>query len=142
MKTTTVPVSAPAWLIIDAAGQPLGKVAVKAAHLLRGKHKASFSPHQLCGEHVIVLNAGKIALPPKKGLRKVYHRHTGFVGNMKHMNLGEAMVRKPTFAVQHAIKGMLTANRLRESILKRLHVFADGEHPYAAQKPVSVTLSA
>lgn len=141
MKTTTVPVAPPKWLIIDAKGKTLGKVAVKAAMLIRGKHKASFSPHQLCGDHVIVVNAKDIAIPPKKDLRKVYHRHTGYPGNMKIMNLGEAMRRKPTFAIENAVKGMLEANRLRTKMLKRLHVFADDKHPYEAQQPQSVSLS-
>jgi large subunit ribosomal protein L13 len=141
MKTTTVPVSPPKWLIIDAEGQSLGKVAVKAAMLVRGKHKPSFSPHQLCGEHVIVINAGKIALPPKKGMRKTYYRHTGYPGNMKVMRLDEAMIKKPTFAVENAVKGMLEANRLRQQMLRRLHVFADDKHPYDAQKPEPVSLA-
>lgn len=141
MKTTHLPVPAPKWLIIDAKGQTLGKVAVKAAMLIRGKHKASFSPHQLCGEHVIVINAAEITIPPKKGLRKIYYRHTGFPGNMKVMNLDQAMKRKPTFAIENAVKGMLEANRLRAKMLKRLHVFADAAHPYEAQQPKSVSLS-
>ncbi len=141
MKTSTLPPSAPAWHVIDAAGQSLGKVAVKAATVLRGKHKATFSPHQLCGDHVIVINAARIALPPKKGMRKVYHRHTGFPGNMKHATLEQMMEKKPTFAIENAVKGMLDDNRLRREMLKRLHVFADGEHPYAAQKPSPLPLS-
>jgi large subunit ribosomal protein L13 len=141
VKTTTLPPSAPAWHLIDADGQSLGKVAVKAAHVLRGKHKATFSPHQNCGDCVVIINAGKIALPPKKGMRKIYHRHTGFPGNMKHATLDQMMVKKPTFAIENAIKGMLDDNRLRREILKRLHVFAAGEHPFAAQKPQPLALS-
>lgn len=144
MKTTHLPVSAlvsPKWVIIDAKGQTLGKVAVKAATMIRGKHRATFSPHQLCGDHVIVINAAEISIPPKKGLRKIYYRHTGFPGNMKVMNLDEAMRKKPTFAIENAVKGMLEANRLRNQMLKRLHVFADDQHPYAPQQPVTVTLS-
>lgn len=141
MKTSTIKPSAPAWILIDAAGQSLGKVAVKAAMLLRGKHKATFSPHQLCGEHVVIINAGKIALPPKKGMRKIYYRHTGFVGNMKIASLDEMLAKKPTFAIENAVKGMLEANRLRAQILKRLHVFAEAEHPYEAQQPQLISVS-
>lgn len=141
MKTSTVPVSAPAWHVIDAEGQTIGKVAVKAAMMLRGKHKATFSPHQLCGDHVIVVNAGKVALPPKKGLRKTYYRHTGFPGNMKSASLTEMLEKKPTFAIENAIKGMLEDNRLRRDILKRLHVFAEAEHPFAAQQPAPLSVS-
>ncbi len=141
MKTTTVKVSPPAWHIIDADGQTIGKVAVKAASVLRGKHKVSFSPHQLCGDHVVIINAGKVKLPPKKGLRKMYHRHTGFVGNMKHASLTMMMEKKPTFAVENAVKGMLEANRLRKSIITRLHVYPEAVHPYEAQKPSPLPLS-
>lgn len=141
MKTSTLPPSAPLWHVIDAEGQSLGKVAVKAATVLRGKHKATFSPHQLCGDHVVVINAGKITLPPKKGMRKVYYRHTGYPGNMKIASLTQMMEKKPTFAIESAIKHMLDDNRLRREMLKRLHVFASGEHPYAAQQPQPLALS-
>ena len=141
MKTTTVPVSAPKWYVIDAEGQTLGKIAVKAAFMLRGKHKATFSPHQLCGDQIIVINAAKVKLPPKKGLRKTYYRHTGYPGNMKVTSLTHMMERKPNYVIEHAVKGMLTANRLREQMLKRLHVFEDAVHPYDPQKPEPLSLS-
>jgi large subunit ribosomal protein L13 len=141
MKTSTLPPSAPAWHLIDAEGQSLGKIAVKAAMVLRGKHKVTFSPHQNCGDHVVIINAGKIALPPKKGMRKMYHRHTGYPGNMKHASLTDMLEKKPTFPIENAVKGMLDDNRLRRQILKRLHVFAESEHPYAAQKPAPLPLS-
>lgn len=141
MKTTTVKPSAPKWYVIDAEGQSLGKIAVKAATILRGKHKATFSPHQLCGDHVIVINAGKIKLPPKKGLRKMYHRHTGFPGNMKHANLNQMLEKKPEYVIENAVKGMLEANRLRQQIVKRLHVTTASEHDHAAQQPVLISLT-
>lgn len=140
MKTSTIKPADPQWHVIDAEGQSIGKIAVKAASILRGKHKVTFSPHQLCGDHVIVVNAGKVALPPKKGLRKTYHRHTGFPGNMKHVSLTQMLERKPTYVIENAVKGMLEANRLRQQMVKRLHVFAESEHPYQAQKPVPLTL--
>jgi large subunit ribosomal protein L13 len=141
MKTTTVKTSAPKWHVIDAEGQTIGKVAVKAASYLRGKHKVTFSPHQLCGDHIVVINAAKVKLPPKKGLRKTYHRHTGFPGNMKHASLTMMMEKKPTFAIENAVKGMLESNRLSREMMKRLHVFADAEHTYEAQKPTPLPLS-
>ena len=141
MKTTHQKPSAPAWHIIDAEGQSIGKIAVKAAMVLRGKHKATFSPHQLCGDHVVVINASKVALPPKKGLRKMYHRHTGYPGNMKHVGLTQMLEKKPTYVIENAVKGMLEANRLRQQMLKRLHVYADGAHPYDAQQPSPLTLT-
>lgn len=140
MKTSTIPPSAPRWVVLDAAGQTIGKVAVKAATLLKGKHRATYSPHQLCGDHVIVLNVAKVALPPKKGLRKVYHRHTGFPGNMKVLNLTRMLEKKPTYVIEHAVKGMLPSNRLAIAMMRRLHVFADAEHPYEPQKPITLPL--
>lgn len=141
MKTSTLKPEAPKWYLIDADGQTIGKIAVKAAFMLRGKHKVTFSPHQLCGEHIVVINAAKMKLPPKKGLRKMYHRHTGFPGNMKHVTLDMMMEKKPTYVVENAVKGMLASSRLSLETLKRLHVFADGEHPYAAQKPEPLSLT-
>lgn len=141
MKTSTIPVSAPTWHLIDAEGQSIGKIAVKAATLLRGKHKATFSPHQLCGDQVVIINAEKVALPPKKGLRKTYYRHTGYPGNMKITSLTHMLEKKPTYVLEVAVKGMLEANRLRQQMLKRLHVFAGSEHPFAAQKPAPLPLS-
>jgi large subunit ribosomal protein L13 len=140
MKTSTVPVSAPKWVLIDADGVTIGKVAVKAAMYLRGKHRASFSPHQLCGDHVIVINVAKLRLPPKKGLRMMYHRHTGYPGNMRHTSLERMMDKKPTYVIEHAVKGMLPSNRLAAEMLRRLHVFVDAEHPYAPQKPLTLSL--
>jgi large subunit ribosomal protein L13 len=141
VKTTTVPVSAPKWFVIDATGQSLGKIAVKAASILRGKHKASFAPHQLCGDCIIVLNAGKIALPAKKTFRKTYYRHTGYPGNMKITGLAQMLERKPQYVIEHAVTGMLESNRLSKLMMKRLHVFAGNEHPYEAQKPEVLTLT-
>lgn len=140
MRTSTLKPEAPVWHLIDAEGQSIGKIAVKAASMLRGKHKVTFSAHQLCGDHIVVINAAKMKLPPKKGIRKMYHRHTGFPGNMKHATLDMMMEKNPAYVVENAVKGMLTANRLRQEMVKRLHVYADAEHPYAAQKPAPLAL--
>ena len=140
MKTSTPKPPAPKWLLIDADGQTLGKVAVKAAHILRGKHRVTFSPHQLLADHIVVINAGKLALPPKKGLRKTYYRHTGYPGNMKVTSLTSMMSRDSAFVIENAVKGMLEANRLRVQMLKRLHVYNDDKHPYEAQQPQAISL--
>ncbi len=140
MKTSTVKVSPPAWRIIDAAGETIGKIAVKAATMLRGKDKVTFNSHQLCGDHVIVINAAKMELAPKKGLRKTYHRHTGFPGNMKHTSLTVMFEKDPVLVIELAVRGMLPSNRLAREMLTRLHVFADAEHPYTAQKPVPASV--
>ena len=140
MKTSTIPVSAPAWYVIDAEGQSLGKIAVKAATYLKGKHKPSYAPHQLCGDHVVVVNCAKVALPPKKVFRKTYFRHTGFPGGVKNVGLQDMLAKKPEYVIEHAVKGMLPANRLAREMMKRLHVFADAQHDHDAQKPSPLAL--
>ncbi len=141
MKTSTIPVPQnSAWRVIDAKGQNLGRLAVKVACSLLGKDKPTFSPHQVCGDHVIVLNAGQLLLPPKKSLRKVYHRHTGHPGGLKTTSLEDMIEKDPEQVIHRAVKGMMPLNRMRTTLLKRLHVFAEGEHPYAAQKPTPLSL--
>lgn len=141
MKTSVLPPPAPKWLLLDAEGQTIGKVAVKAAHILRGKHRTAFAPHQLGADHIVIINASKLKLPPKKGIRKTYYRHTGYPGNMKVTRLDAMMGKRPTYVLEHAVKGMLPPTRLRVQMLKRLHVFADAEHPYAPQKPETLSLT-
>jgi large subunit ribosomal protein L13 len=141
MKTTTVPVSAPLWHVVDADGQTIGFVASKVAHVLRGKHRPSFSPHQLCGDHVIVVNAAKLSVTPEKGRRKTYYHHTGYLGHMHTKSLAKMMEETPEEVIEKAVYGMLPKNRLRHQMLRRLHVYAQTEHKYAAQKPQSLDLS-
>ena len=141
MKTSTIKPAAPKWHLIDATGLTVGKIAVKAASMLRGKHKVTFSPHQLCGDHIVVVNAAKVLPPPKKGMRKTYYRHTGYPGNMKITSLTHMLERKPTYVIEVAVRGMLESNRLSREMMKRLHVFADAEHPYAPQQPAPLSLS-
>ncbi len=142
MKTTVLPVSAPAWFVLDAEGQSLGRIASKAAHVLRGKHKPSFSGHQLCGDHVIIINIQKLAITPAKARRKTYIDHTGYQGSLSRTSLGTMMEKKPLEVMQKAVKGMLPHNRLSSQMLKRLHLSVDDQHKYAAQKPqpLSVTI--
>lgn len=140
MKTTTVPVTAPKWTIIDADGKNLGRLSAKAAMILRGKHKASFSPHQLCGDHVIIINASKLKFHPVKLQRKQYTTHSGYLGHIRTTSLEKMMEKDPTKVIETAIKGMLSNNRLRNEMLKRLHVFAGADHKHEAQMPTPVTL--
>lgn len=142
MKTTTVPVSAPAWLVIDATNQSFGRLAAEVSMLLRGKHKPSFSPHQLCGDQVIVINAAKLGVTPEKKGRKTYVDHTGYFGHISFTSLGKMMEKSPEKVIEKAVYGMLPRNRLRLQMMKRLHVFVDDKHPYAPQKPKPYTLSA
>lgn len=132
---------APKWLLVDAEGQSLGRLSAKVASVLRGKHKPSFSPHEIHGDHVVVVNAGKLQFHPTKLYRKKYYKHTGYTGNLKTSTLKEAMEKDPTKVIEKAVKGMLPDNRLRNKMLKRLHVFPESDHTLLAQKPVPLPLS-
>ena len=128
------------WYVLDAAGKPLGKTAVAAANILRGKHRPEFTPHVDCGEFVIIINAAKAILTGKKLDQKVYYRHTGYVGGLKEVKYSKLMQEKPEFAMTKAIKGMLPHNTLGAKALTRLRVYAGAEHDNAAQKPEAWTL--
>lgn len=141
MKTSTVKPAAPKWLLLDAEGRSIGTVAAKAAALLRGKHVVTYSPHQLHGDHVVVVNAGKLAVRRKKRVNKIYRKHTGYLGHLRSTTLEKMLAEQPTVVVEMAVKGMLPKNRLRPQMLKRLHVFAESAHTHEAQKPQPVPLS-
>ena len=128
------------WYIIDAEGQTLGKVATKAADLLRGKHKPTFVPHMDCGDHVIIINADKIVLTGKKLEQKMYYHHTGYIGNMKQVKYKTLLEKKPEFVMTKAVKGMIPDTTIGRQALTRLRVFAGTEHTHAAQKPEKVEL--
>jgi len=123
------------WYVIDAAGKPMGKVAVEAAVLLRGKHKPTFTPHADCGDHVIIINAEKAVLTGKKLDQKMYYHHTGYIGNMKKVKYSTLMKEKPEFAMQLAVKGMIPDTVIGRKALTRLRVYKGSEHNHAAQKP-------
>ena len=123
------------WYILDAAGKPLGKTAVRAADLLRGKNKTTFTPHADCGDNVIIINAGKAVLTGKKGEQKIYRTHSGWVGGLKETKYRTLMQTKPELAMQLAVKGMMPKNSLSREGLTRLHIYRGGEHNHAAQKP-------
>ncbi|MFA6259468.1 MAG: 50S ribosomal protein L13 [Candidatus Peribacteraceae bacterium] len=131
-----MPETAPAWYVLDADGQSLGRMAAKVAHVLRGKHKAQFSPHQMCGDEVIIINAAKIDVDTRKLLQKLHFSYSGHFGSVRSQTLRERMGKTPERVLEDAVKGMLPKNRLRQRMLKRLHVFAGSEHPHAAQKPM------
>ena len=123
------------WYVIDAAGKPLGRVATQAAVLLRGKHKATFTPNVDCGDHVIIINAEKAVLTGNKLNQKMYYHHTGYIGNMKEVKYSTLMKTKPEFAVELAVKGMLPKGPLGRQMYTKLHVYAGPDHEQAAQKP-------
>ena len=121
------------WYVLDADGKTLGSVAAEAATLLRGKHKPTFAPHADCGDHVIVINAGKIVLTGNKLEKKMYYHHTGYIGNMKKIQYKTLMAEKPEFALKKAVKGMLPDNSLGRKQLTRLRIFKDGEHTHGLE---------
>lgn len=123
------------WYVIDAAGKPMGKVAVEAANLLRGKNKPTFTPNEDCGDHVIIINCEQAVLTGKKLEQKKYFHHTGYIGHMKEVKYGTLMKTKPEFAMEKAVKGMIPDNTLGREALTRLRCFKGAEHPHAAQKP-------
>ena len=126
------------WYILDAAGKPLGKTAVAAADLLRGKNKVTYTPNVDCGDFVIVINADKAVLTGKKLEQKYYRRHSGWVGGLKEVQYKTLMKEKPELAMELAVKGMLQKNKLANAQLTRLRVFRGAEHNHEAQKPVAV----
>ena len=126
------------WFVIDAAGQPLGKTAVKAATILRGKHRPEFTPHADCGEFVIIVNASKAVLTGKKLEQKFYRHHSGYIGGLKEVNYKTLMAKRPELAMELAVKGMLPHNSLGDKAFTRLHVYAGEAHKHEAQKPEAV----
>jgi large subunit ribosomal protein L13 len=123
------------WFVVDAAGIPLGRLSTVVARLLTGKHKPTYATHIDTGDFVIVLNAGQAVLTGKKEEQKIYHRHTGFPGGLKSESAGKLRQRRPTQLVEKAVWGMLPKNKLGRQQLKKLKVYAGGEHPHQAQKP-------
>ncbi|MBE6533142.1 MAG: 50S ribosomal protein L13 [Ruminococcaceae bacterium] len=126
------------WFVIDAAGKPLGKTAVKAADILRGKHRPEFTPHADCGEFVIIVNADKAVLTGKKLEQKYYRHHSGYIGGLKEIQYKTLMATKPEKAMELAVKGMLPHNSIGAKSFTRLHVYAGPEHKQVAQKPIAI----
>ena len=126
------------WYVLDAAGKPMGKTAVVAADLLRGKNAPEFTPHVDCGNFVIIVNADKAVLTGKKLEQKFYRHHSGYIGGLKEMNYKTLMNTKPERAMELAVKGMLPHNSLGDKAFTRLHVYAGANHEQAAQKPIAL----
>ena len=128
------------WYLIDAEGETLGKVAVKAAHILRGKHKVTFTPHINCGDAVIIVNAGKVNLTGDKLNKKVYYNHSGFPGGLRERTAKVMKEQYPVEMVERAVKGMLPKNRLGRQMYKKLFVYEGMNHNHEAQKPEKIEL--
>lgn len=123
------------WHVIDAQDVVLGRLAVSAAHLLRGKHKATFAPHVDGGDFVVIVNADKVALTGNKRTDKPVYRHSGYPGGLKQIAYGDLLEKDARKAIEKSVRGMLPKNRLGDQIIKKLKVYAGPEHPHAAQQP-------
>lgn len=124
------------WYVLDAQGKVLGRLATEIATVLRGKHKATYTPHADVGDGVIVVNAAKVRLTGDKLRQKLYRRHSGFLGGLKEIPYHQLMSQRPEVAVEHAVRGMLPKTRLGADMYRRLKVYAGPEHPHAAQRPL------
>jgi len=128
------------WYVIDAEGQVLGRVAAKAAHILRGKHKATYTPHIDCGDYIIIVNAEKAVLTGNKLEDKMYYNHSMYPGGLRVRNAKVMKEQYPVEMVERAVKGMLPHNRLGRQMYKKLFVYAGAEHPHMAQQPEAMEI--
>lgn len=127
-----------AWVVVDAENQIVGRLTSEIAKILRGKHKASFTPHVDCGDNVIVINAEKIRFTGKKMNNKVYTRHTGYPGGQRFATPREVLAKNPRGVVEAAVKGMLPKNKIGSELFRNLYVYAGTEHPHQAQQPTEI----
>ncbi|MBT8084936.1 MAG: 50S ribosomal protein L13 [Woeseia sp.] len=130
------------WYLIDATGKTLGRLSTEIAHRLRGKHKPEFTPHVDTGDYIVVVNAEKIRVTGNKMKDKMYHRYTGYIGNLKSMPLEKLLKEKPERALEFAVKGMLPRNPLGRKMFSKLRVFAGPEHSHQAQQPIQLEINA
>lgn len=128
------------WLVVDAEGKTLGRLSSEIARRLKGKHKPEFTPHVDTGDYVVVINADKIHVTGRKLTDKVYHHHTGYIGNLKSITLEKLLAKRPERVIQHSVKGMMPKNSLGRAMLKKLKVYAGPNHPHAAQQPRTLEL--
>lgn len=129
------------WLLVDAEGEILGRLASKVAKLLRGKYKPSFTPHVDCGDNIVIINADKVRLTGNKLEKREHFSHTGYPGGQRRTTPAQILAKKPEKLIQQAVKGMLPKSRLGRKVLKNLHVFVNAEHSHEAQKPKSINLN-
>ncbi|HEV7346703.1 50S ribosomal protein L13 [Telluribacter sp.] len=128
------------WIVVDAKGEVLGRLASQIAKIIRGKHKPSFTPHVDCGDNVIVINADKVKLTGNKMTDKIYVRHTGYPGGQRFQTPRELLSKHPERVIEKAVKGMLPKSRLGRRLYTNLYVYAGAEHPHVAQQPKEVKL--
>ena len=125
------------WHVIDAEGQVLGRIATRAARLLQGKHKATYTPFLDTGDHVVIVNAGKVKLTGRKEDQKVYRSHSGYLGGLKEQRAGNVRTKNPIRLVEEAVRGMLPKTKLGDAMYRKLKVYAGKDHPHAAQQPTA-----
>jgi len=123
------------WFLVDANGKTLGRLATEVASRLRGKHKAEYTPHVDTGDYIVIVNAAKISVTGKKFDDKMYHHHTGYIGNLKSVSFNDLINKKPEEVIRKAVKGMLPKGPLGREMAKKMKVFAGNEHTHAAQQP-------
>ncbi|HNY21208.1 MAG TPA: 50S ribosomal protein L13 [Treponemataceae bacterium] len=128
------------WFVIDAAGKPVGRVATKAAAMLRGKHKVTYAPHQEMGDYVVIINAAKVIVTGNKPEGKLYRHYTGFVGGLRSLSFNKLIARHPEDPITIAIKGMLPKGSLGRKLITNVKVYAGETHPHAAQNPKAVEI--
>lgn len=123
------------WYLVDATDKILGRLAANVAHRLRGKHKAEYTPHVDTGDYIVIVNAEKITVTGNKAKGKIYHHHTGYIGNLKSINFEDLQAKAPELIIEKAVKGMLPKNSLGRAMFRKLKVYAGSEHEHAAQQP-------
>ncbi len=128
------------WHLVDADGKTLGRLATEIARRLRGKHKPEYTPHMDTGDYIVVINAEKIHATGRKMSDKMYHHHTGYIGNLKSISLEKLLARKPERVIQLAVKGMMPKGPLGREMQRKLKIYAGPEHPHAAQQPQALEL--
>ena len=129
------------WYVIDAEGQILGRLAAEVAMILRGKKKACYTPHSDCGDNVIIINAEKVVLTGNKMSQKYYLKHTGYPGGQRKLMVSDMLKRKPTFVIEHAVKGMLPKTRLGSELFRNLYVYEGPEHKQQGQQPIELKIN-
>ena len=130
------------WYVVDATGKTLGRLSTEIAHRLRGKHKPEYTPHIDTGDYIVVVNAEKVRVTGNKLKDKMYHHHTGFIGNLKSVSLGKLLDEHPERVIEKAVKGMLPRGPLGRQMYSKLRVFAGPEHTHAAQQPIPLEVNA
>ena len=129
------------WVLVDAEGQTLGRLASKVAILLRGKHKPNFTPHVDCGDNVVIINASKVNLTGNKWEDKTYIRYTGYPGGQRSLSANQLFEKNPSTIIEKSVKGMLPKNKLGSALFRNLYVYNDSNHNQDAQKPVTINLN-